>query len=52
MVILIIFNEFSICTSFLITVRNYFSRWACLHFIGNNPSIFVKKSVKNCIYSR
>lgn len=35
--ILIFFNEFKIFTNFLFKIQNYFSRKACLHFIGNHP---------------
>ena len=34
--ILIFLNKFNICNNFLSKILNYFSRKACLHYIGNN----------------
>lgn len=35
--ILIFCNKFKIFNNFLLKIQNYFSREACLHFIGNTP---------------
>lgn len=37
MFILIFCNEFKIYTNFLLCIQNFFSREACLHYIGANP---------------
>lgn len=34
---LIFINEFNIFNHFLLKIQNYFSRKACLHYIGNSP---------------
>ena len=34
---LIVSNEFNVFNHFLLKIQNYFSRDACLHYIGNNP---------------
>jgi hypothetical protein len=37
MFFLIFCNKFKIFNNFLLKIQTYFSRGACLHFIGNNP---------------
>jgi hypothetical protein len=37
MFILIFSNAFGICNRFLLSIQHYFSRGACLHYIGNHP---------------
>jgi len=47
--ILIFCNKFKIFNNFLLKIQNYFSREACLHFIGNNPGKLLCEKVGTLI---
>ena len=49
MFILIFCNKFNIFNNFLLKIQNYFSREACLHFIGNNPGKLLCEKVGTMI---